>query len=751
MKAKSTAQIGAICSPENFEIDETAYFYPVDKYVIYKQLENRKPIFLKKDRNLGNIYAYNVAASFDIETSNFRQHAADETPEEYSHGGRKYAVMYVWQFSINGRVIIGRTWNEFKEFMLELSQKFQLSPWKELIVYVHNLGYEFQFMRKCFTWTTVFSSAKREPIYARNTLGFEFRDSYILTAKSLDLSAKDLTKYRVSKLVGNLDYKKIRSSLTPLTKNELAYCVHDDLVVDAIIQEKIDSEKRGLAGIPLTNTGYVRRFIKNKCFSSGRRHGAYSDFIQRLTLSPDEYVWLKEAFQGGFTHANKIWVNKHIVGSIDSFDFTSSYPAVILSEKFPMQHCYYKVKTQDDFYRLINDSNVCSVFKIYFRNIREKPEVYDNPISTSKCSFLSSDAIINNGRLVSASEAITRITNVDFKVYQKFYNWDGFKIAEVVTYQSGYLPKPIIESVLDLYKSKTTLKGVTGKEAEYMIKKGMLNSTYGCMVTDIVKELIVYSNVLGWDVPDEIVNVSDKIDQYNSSYNRFLYYPWGVFVTSYARRNLFSGILACGEDYIYSDTDSIKCINAESHMDYFSGYNKLITKKVSRVLNYYGIDASEASPKTIKGEMKQIGVWDWETKGNSYTEFKTCGAKRYMYTQNGEIHITIAGLPKKAGAKYISGKKSPYDFFSDGMKIPADKTSKLISTYIDDGFTVHNIDYLGNEFTAIENSAVHMEGARFEMSETSEFIDYLKGVQKVYISKKEGIAHGSTEKQILQA
>lgn len=744
-------QIGEVSSPKEFALDETPYHYPVDKNIIYEQLENREPVFMKKDKDLGAIYAYNVAASFDIETSSFRQHTTGETKEEFKHGGRKYAVMYVWQFSINGRVIIGRTWHEFKEFMLELSQKFELSPWKQLIIYVHNLGYEFQFMRKYFTWSKVFSSAKREPIYAKNTLGLEFRDSYILTSKSLDLSARDLTKYKVKKLVGNLDYKKIRSSATPLSDEELAYCVHDDLVVDAIIQEKIESERKGIAGIPLTNTGYVRRFIRNKCFSSGRRHGSYADFIQRLTLTPEEYLRLKEAFQGGFTHANRIWVNKTIKGIIDSFDFTSSYPAVILSEKFPMQHCYYKVETQDDFYRMINDSNVCSIFKVYFKGLREKPEVYDDPISTSKCSYLSKDAVVNNGRLVRASDIITRVTNVDFKVYQQFYDWDSFRVAEIDTYQAAYLPKPIIESVLDLYKAKTTLKGVEGQEAEYMVKKGMLNSTYGCMVTDIVKELIAYSNDLGWDEPDEELDVAEKISKYNTSYNRFLYYPWGVFVTSYARRNLFSGILACGEDYLYSDTDSIKCINASAHMNYFRSYNTMITKKVARVLQYYGIDQSEAAPKTIKGVSKQIGVWDWETEGTPYTEFKTCGAKRYMYTQNEEIHTTIAGLPKKAGAKYISSQDNPYDFFSDGMVVPSDKTTKLISTYLDDPYTVHNIDYMGVEFTAHEESGIHMEGARFEMSETSEFVDYLKGIQKSYIGKKEGVIYGGFKEQVLQA
>ena len=51
------------------------------------------------------------------------------------------------------------------------------------------------------------------------------------------------------------------------------------------------------------------------------------------------YNILKEGFAGGFTHASYLWVGRNIKGKIDSFDFTSSYPAVMLSEKYPMGKC----------------------------------------------------------------------------------------------------------------------------------------------------------------------------------------------------------------------------------------------------------------------------------------------------------------------------------------------------------------------------------------------------------------------------
>ena len=100
-----------------------------------------------------------------------------------------------------------------------------------------------------------------------------------------------------------------------------------------------------------------------------------------------------------------------------------------------------------------------------------------------------------------------------------------------------------------------------GKEVEYLLSKGMLNSVYGMCVTDPVKDEHTYETE--WDL--EKVDVMEAIHKYNESKGRFLFYPWGIWVTAYARRNLWSAILNVGNDYVYSDTDSIKALNFETH------------------------------------------------------------------------------------------------------------------------------------------------------------------------------------------
>ena len=77
----------------------------------------------------------------------------------------------------------------FPPSFIELTEKLQdtllLKNNRRLVVYVHNLSYEFQFMRKHFTWKSVFSIDSRKPIYAVTDFGIEFRCSYILSGYSL--------------------------------------------------------------------------------------------------------------------------------------------------------------------------------------------------------------------------------------------------------------------------------------------------------------------------------------------------------------------------------------------------------------------------------------------------------------------------------------------------------------------------------------------------------------------------------------
>lgn len=419
-----------------------------------------------------SLYYYNVSCSFDIEDSSFYQQ------DHLLSAPYKVSVMYVWQFGIDNVVIMGRTWDEFVELITMINDYVDTE--NRLIVYVHFLDHEFQFMRKWFEWDRVFSRRTRSPIYAI-TGGVEFRDSYILTGQSLASVAKDIRTNRgMKKRVGDLDYSLIRSSRTHLSRKEIGYCMADVQILNTYINEKIEDEGGNIGRIPLTNTGYVRRYVKKKCLPTKRSLAPYRwnyyEGIHTLNIEHGEYRMLKRAFQGGFTHANAMYVEDHITGRIDSIDFTSSYPAVLLSMEYPASSgVKVKPSTKDEFKRYMTDK-LC-IFTITYNNIREKEDVFDNIISYSKCWDVVRP-VLNNGRISKAIKLTMTITNIDFECISKFYDYSDYQVGSMYIYDKGYMPYPIVDSILEFYGAKTELKGVIGAELEYMLKKGMLNSVY---------------------------------------------------------------------------------------------------------------------------------------------------------------------------------------------------------------------------------------------------------------------------------
>ena len=661
-----------------------------------------------------------IPFSFDIETSSW-----------YNLNNEKRGCMYCWQVGLNGRWLLGRTWKEFHDFINNLITILNLNLDRRIICWVHNLKYEFQFLQYKFTWNDIFAIDALTPVQAVADCGIEFRCSYIQSGKSLAKLGEDLTKYKLPKLVGDLDYTKVRHWKTELTEKEMEYCRNDVLILNGYIQELKDKGEK-ISNILLTKTMYVRRDVRNRCFYGDGKHKRntkeakkYKALMKSLTLEPDEYESVHAAFAGGFTHANARKANKTLL-DVTSWDFTSSYPAVMLIVMFPMS----KGKRIEGYYFLDDfpfKSNCLYVFTVRIKNIQIKEDAPDTPISFSKCCKISKSYELDNGRVWKADELETTITNIDLDTIRAFYDFDECVIFNAWEYIKSYLPLPIIQSVIKYYKNKTTLKDVQGEEEAYQLFKGFLNSIYGMMVSNILHDNFTWGELYGWTT-EKLTDLKDELQNYNDSNQRFLSYVWGVFITAYARRNLFSGILACGEDYIYSDTDSIKILNSDDHKDYIDNYNNMIIKKLKTMCNTYKIDFSEVSPYTIENEQKIIGLWDFD---GHYKKFKTLGAKRYMVlTDKDELKITIAGVNKKTGAEYLKTKKDPFKSFTDNLVIPKEYSGKKTLTYSNDSYTEELTDYKGITAVVSESTWSHMEGVDFSLNMTDSYMELITYVQQ---------------------
>lgn len=719
--------------------------------------------------NIGKKEYLNIPCTLDIETSSMYVK------------GKKFATMYLWGFGFNGSVIIGRFWEDLGKLLSRLSQGLELSKDRIMTVYIHNLGYEFQWIRKRIKWLKnkedkddVFAMKERRPIYARSS-GIDFKCSYFLSNYSLAyIGAELLHRYPVEKAVGDLDYSLIRHSKTPLSDKEIWYQVKDCQVVMSYIQEKIETDG-DITSIPLTNTGYVRKYCRSWCFTGGsdnpddikKIQAKYHQQMKSLSIKTEcEHDQLKAAFGGGFTHAAAKYSGKtiHNVGSADE---SSAYPGTMVCDYYPATSSKFigEVTLQELQFYL---KYYCCLFTVTLFDVTPL-FIYENYISLSHCTDISDDYVSNNGRVASASQLTTTITELDWDIITKCYScdWSATVISSLRIYQRDYLPKPMILAILNLYGDKTSLKGVEGKEVEYMVSKNMINAAFGMAVTAIVREAIDYIDD-SWQT--EEADKRKQIVDYNKNYNRFLYYPWGVWVTAHARHNLWDAIFEFGPDYVYADTDSIKGLNFDKHQEFFHKYNTNIKLKLMEMCYHYKIPFAMCKPKTKKGVEKLIGVWDFEP---SYTTFRTIGAKRYMYEhEDGILNITLSGVNKHFGTPYLLHKYSnfnddaSYDLFrtaysadtriadesavalkkisqlrlsgeldyteifnhfNEGLYFPPTATGKNTITYIDDITCAKVVDYLGNSFFCYELSSVHMEPQDYSLSRTAEYLNFIRG------------------------
>ena len=704
------------------EYEYTTFVKTIAKYLLD---DTDRHEYLTQRRGKRTTQYCTTIMSFDIETSSL--YVKDE----------KRVVPYIWQIAIQNYVFYGRHFADIVEMFNTLAEIFETDISRRIVIWVHNLPYEFQFIRKYFEWNDVFSLSERNVIKATTTNGIEFRCSLILSGMSLnDVANKGIKPGKVKKMVGDLDYSLVRHEKTPLTDEELRYCINDVLVVVEYITEQVNELYGDITKLPMTKTGAVRQEVRNATIRNPNKKKAfeYMDIIRKLTLEPMEYYALTQAFAGGFTHANPNYVEM-ILENVGSADIASAYPAVICSEKFPMGKGQNIIINNDyDKFNRLAETGLM-VFKAGFKNIRAKHK-FEHTLQYAKC-FGKRRTKVDNNRVVSADALMTYMTSVDLEMLNEFYEYEHIAIADVWYYEKDYLPRELVLAVLDLYNKKTILKD-TDELLLYNLKKSNLNSVYGMMVMSIIRELIEYSgrdeNPYNVTTIRELSPEYDKaIDEYNKSRSRFLYYPWGVFVTAYARQRLQNFILMTREDHVYSDTDSDKFLNPDKHIKDIESFNKAIDIKNRQAAKELKIDLELYYPKTIKGVVKPIGYLELE---ETYNRFKTLGAKRYLvevpdYKKGGsKIKLTCAGVNKEKGAEYIASKEEPFEFFRNYMHIPKDKSGKMNGTYIDKETEFDCVDYNGVKDHCIVKSGLHLESSPFTLSMDVTFLSFLNSIEE---------------------
>jgi len=622
-----------------------------------------------------------VASAFDTETTSFID----------SNQSDEVGLVYIWQFGIGQTVVYGRYLDDFVDLINTLNA--YLIPLKsKLIVYCHNYKYDFAFIWKLFHWDDVFFTDYRTPLYTR-VGNIEIRDSLILSGyQSLAKIGKGL-RIPTMKMIGDLDYSKMRFPETPLTKVEMKYCEQDIRVLCEYITEKIEDEGT-IDKIPYTNTGYVRRYCRNACFYHKDKE-AYLTLMDNLTLDVDAYLQANQAFGGGATGPNIRYVGR-IMNNVDSYDLKSAYPWAMVTQTFPMSRSTIIPNKEANNAKLFSGyiENYHCIFTVEFWDLMPKTN-FAYPISNHKC-LEKIGYRESAGRIVSALYIRISMTELDFNTYSKFYEWSEMKISRMRIYKKGYLPPAIVKSVLKFFFDKTTLDGVRGREADYMIAKNMLNSVYGMMVEKVIRDELLFSQN-GYDKKEG--DLALQIKQYNENINRFTYFPWGVYVTAWVRHKLYNAIYKVGNDFIYCDTDCVKFINGILHKAYFDRENEIAMQEAQTLAKRLNLDISQVTPTAPDGSVKVLGVWEHEA---SYARFKTLGAKRYLCEYpDGHHLLTVAGSNKEKTLEYIKLTAKQFsvdlfDVFHEDLVIPPEYAKRLIMKWVDNTKSGYELDYLGN-------------------------------------------------------
>lgn len=563
-------------------------------------------------RNNDRIYK-NLICAFDIETTNDRE--------------TQQAFMYVWQFQINDMTIMGRTWDDFILFLQKISKELKTKEY--IVVFVHNLSFEFQFLRGIYNFdkSEVFAVDSRKVLKCEMFSHFELRCSYLQTNMSLaeftnKMGVKDV------KLSGeDFDYTIDRYPWTELTDQELLYCVNDVRGLVEAMKIQMDLEHDTFYTLPLTSTGYVRRDVK-----AAMRHYNRQEIKDML---PDYNIFcmLREAFRGGNTHANRYY-SECILQNVHSMDFASAYPSAQINCRFPMSPWLKESEMDLDrcLMKIYKHKRAC-LMRVRLFNISLKNPLWGAPyLAKAKCRNIK-NCENDNGRILSAEYLETTLTDLDFKIVMEEYNFEWIEFMDFYHCRYGLLPKQLRETVLEYFRRKTELKGVSGQELYYMKAKNKLNSVYGMSVQSPVKQSIDFENdfVLRNDDEQELLEAANK--------KAFMEYAWGVWTTSWCRYELEEAIKFVGpERFVYCDTDSVKYLGSVD----FTSFNA----KRRRRSEDNGAVASDP-----KGVRHYLGVMEHDA---DYAEFITMGAKKYAYRYlDGKLGITIAGVNKSKGAEEL--------------------------------------------------------------------------------------------------
>ena len=649
-----------------------------------------------------------IYAGFDIETTNIYQ----------IDGWAAY--MYHAQLSLaNGTdtyVYFFRKWDQVTRFFDLIVDHYGLGSDRRMVCWIANMSFEFQFMRRRFEWDQgefdFFAKEERQPLKATYH-GIEFREALSISGGSLEFLAK--TYCKTQKLVGDLDYRIERNSKTILTDKEKAYCENDVVILAEFSEYMFTHYIRKYRKVPLTKTSIIidqyKRNLRNMCkIRDEKNHlspltsiSEYKDYLLRCFPDESTYdLWFKWLFRGGYVHANAAFADVEVLCNMR--DITSHYPG-----RMDLGYCpvtpFKKVSFKPEYLQ-----NKCCILHVQFDQIHAKTS---HSIESKNKVVAEIGAKWDNGRLIRADYLEVYLTEMDYKVYEMFYNFDvPPTITECWIANRGKYPPYLLDVLNKAYKEKNELKSAGLQDSQqYAIKKSEVNTNYGATVKRLKRQQWLYTE--DWELSEDIRAYQEEIAK------QILLPQWGIWVTAAARFELLSmlhKLTMAGVVVVYMDTDSMKYIPSHKAEQIFEHYNNQIRRRLHnrklRNKNFHDLG------------MFDIEMKDPETKKPLPVRFKTLGAKRYIYYDpiKEKVKATVAGMPKVAIKSLGSTPDEIFRAFNYyGYQLKPEISGKITTHYRDEpheasiGRNARERDYMHEE------SSVALFDIPFTLTITDEY------------------------------
>lgn len=564
-----------------------------------------------------------------------RNYAVFDTETSHNHNlENPVAWVYQWAFLLSGRYVYGRTPAEFVALLEKLRKHYALGSDKKIIIYVHNLAYDGQYLKHYLKQYAgdqlkILATDNHSYLYI-DIPGIRFLCSYRLTGLSLDTLSKDYAQTYL-KATGTVDYDIIRYQDTELTPVDWHYMFSDVASQHDAIRKYLTAQGYVYAyKAPMTSTGFVR----TDCRRESEKVRSWREEFTKSALDLQTYNLARQGFQGGVTICSYTFSGSTVTGDLGHVDFTSSYPARQMLDYFPEGkfNNYGEVETTEELQYLLN--NYCCLFLLTLTGVRIRPGVTAPFLPSSKCLQLINPLRLN-GKIVSADRLSIVVTEIDYAIYAAQYTCETEAVDLMHTARRGSLPQWLKGKVMQYFRAKCELK--KSDPLLYMASKAKLNGIYGMSATAIVRdEYEAGENLILEKKP---VDAEKALEKFYRSYNSFLPYQYGVWTTAHARKALYDLITAIGyENFLYCDTDSVFYMRDAETEKQIAAYNDRIR-------------AQAAAAGAIVGD-KVLGLAEQEP---ALTAFRGLHAKCYAMIEEGELKVTIAGIPKRA-VKWQGGK-----------------------------------------------------------------------------------------------